>query len=226
MDEVEQLGVGEEGVFLVGADLEVLLGRLALALPGRSSLALVRSDAILLRLALGAIIVDKIVLIRDLFVAGGRLLVAFVASVLEVPSETHQAVVLLGLLVDLGIAVGRLDLPVLEGGRVGVAVEGIGLLLHHPEEVLLELDEFGGRAGHEFEDALHLGGGLQAVDEVKQEVFVVVGDLLHEEAVQDGQRQLLRAPLAVRVVVALHPHHFQRQDFHQPFFIQPDIFRR
>ena len=101
MDEVEQLGVGEEGVFLVGADLEVLLGRLALALPGRSSLALVRSDAILLRLALGAIIVDKIVLIRDLFIAGGRLLVAFVASVLEIPSETHQAVVFLGLLVDL-----------------------------------------------------------------------------------------------------------------------------
>ncbi len=197
---------------------------MAVALPGRGLLALVGPHAVLLGLALGTIIIDDVVLVGHFFLVGSGFLVAAITRVLHVSGETHETVVFFGLLVDFGVAVGWLGLLLLDGGGVRVAVQRIRLLLHHSEEVLLELDKLRRRVDHQLQNALHLHRRLQILHHIHQKLLRIVGYFLHQQAVEDGQGQLFGRALAVDIVVPVHPHHLQRQYFDESLLVEADVF--
>jgi hypothetical protein len=127
VDEIEQFGVGEKGVLLTG-DCELVGG-------GRLVAAQLRCVALPQSVLLGlfAGFVQAIVLVRNLLFLRLWRHWFGLTLILDISGHGMKRLIFFRLLRYLRIAIISQVILFLEIGSVGIAVEGVGLLLNHPK---------------------------------------------------------------------------------------------
>jgi hypothetical protein len=109
------------------------------------------------------VIFNDIVLIRHLLFLRARLIGRILRIILIISSQINKIIVLFGFLRDSRIAVVVFGCLFLDDWCMRVAVQGLSVLLHQFEKILLKVDKSGWPIQHYSKNVFHFRRGIERI---------------------------------------------------------------